>query len=250
MSSSLLSPADHQPQRPSFYRSISSTSQVPTRSSRALNLTKSWSHQKDKLRLYLALFPRGGSAGGCYGSQLSCDSYHWAIVIGPKSPLRSEAGTAYHMVHSDSGFSDTPYFYEETDLSDNPHLTRNLLARVALAKVFDEEEIASLLRSLAANLKADSRRPSTDSSNVISSDLSCLKWAKSAWETLTQDSSRPLKSYFGPHEFTDIENRARKYVKRKRAQGRYNHNTEPGDVTWNPLEVPTWNYWENRETTD
>ena len=247
--SSFLTPTQ---QRPPFFRSISSNSQLSSRSSKSLSITRTFSHQKDKLRLYLALFPKGGSAGGgTHGSQLSCDSYHWALILGPKSPLRAEAGTAFHIVHSTSDFVNTPFFYEETDLAQSPHQSRNLLARIAIAKVFDEQRVQALLRALAADIKTrKDSRASTDTSNVELASLSCLTWVKTAWETISTDSQRPLKSYFGPDDWEDIESRARKYVKRKRQQGRYNPNTEPGEVTWNPAEVPTWNYWENRETTD
>jgi len=247
--SSLLTPPQ---QRPQFFRSVSSNSQLSTKSSKSLSITRTFSHQKDKPRIYLALFPKGGSAGGgTYGSQLSCDSYHWALVLGPKSPLRTDAGTAFHIVHSTSDFVNTPFFYEETDLAQSPHQSRNLLARIAIAKVFDEQRVHALLRALATEVKTrKDSRASTDTSNVELASLSCLTWVRSAWETISTDSQRPLKSYFGPDDWEDIESRARKYVKRKRQQGRYNPNTDPGEVTWNPAEVPTWNYWENRETTD
>lgn len=242
-----------QEQRPAFIRSASSTSQSFSRSSRSLVITRTFSHQRDKLRLYVALFHKGGPSGGSYGSQISCDSYHWALVIGPKSPLRSEAGTAYHIVHSHSDFVNTPFFYEETDLPQNPHQSRTLLARVALAKIVDEQRVLAILRARASEIKNVGRKDSIasiDSSSLSLAALSCLSFVKSAWMAIADDSQRPLKSYFGPGEWDDIEARARKYVKRKRLQGRFNPATQPGDVTWNPAEVPTWNYWENRETTD
>lgn len=240
-------------QRPGLFRSVSSTSQLSTKSSKSLSITRTFAHQKDKLRVYVALFSKGGSAGGgAYGSQISCDSCHWAIVIGPKSPLRTEAGTAYHIVHSASDFANTPYFYEETDLAQSPHQARNLLARIAVAKVFDEQRLQALLRALAAEVKTrkDSTL-STASSNVeLSSISSCLAWVRTAWRTISSDSQKPLKTYFGPDDWDNIESRARKYVKRKRQQGRYSASTETNDVHWSPSEVPTWNFWENRETTD
>ena len=247
--SSLLSPP---PQRPGFFRSVSSNSQLSTKSSKSLSLSRTFTHQKDKHRLYLALFSRGGSGGaGTYSSQLSCDSFHWAIVMGPKSPLRTEAGTAYHLVHSTSDFVSTPHFYEETDLAQSPHQARNLLARIAIAKVLDEQRVQTLLRALATEVKPRREsQASNDTSNLEASVTSCLTWVRSAWKTISDDPQRSLKTYFGSDDWDDIESRARKYVKRKRQQGRYNPSTDPGFVTWNPLEVPTWNYWENRETTD
>lgn len=238
-------------QRPGFYRTISSSSTVSTRSSRALALTRSFSFRKDKPRLYLALFPKGGPAGGSYGSSFACDSYHWALVLGTKSPLRNEAGMAYHIVHTNSGFTDQPFFYEESDLTEQSHLNRNILARIALAKVVDEDHVIALIRASAAAMQTASSdgRDSMDSSDH-DCRISCLSWVKSAWETISGDVSKPLRTFFGPDEWDNIENRARKYIKRKRLQGRYHPNTGPADITWDAAEIPTWNYWENRETTD
>lgn len=182
-----------------------------------------------------------------YTSQISCDSYHWALIIGPKSALRSEAGTAYQIVHSHSDFVDTPWFYEETDLASTPHQSRTLLARIALAKITNEEQVVKMLRAQAGSVRSE-RKKSVASVDEVG--MTCLSWVREAWEALAGESGRPLKSYFDGEDWEDIESRARRYVKRKRMQGRYNPLTEPGDVTWNPAEVPTWNYWENRETTD
>lgn len=239
--SSLLTPTES---RPAFFRTISSNSHQSSRSSKSLVISRTFSHQKDKPRLYLALFPRGGATGGSYGSQQTCDSHHWAFIIGPKSPLRTEAGTVYHVVHSGSDFVSTPLYYEETDLTDSPHHSRNVLARIALAKIVDEQRVIDILRSLAPtsrNFSASASQASSDSDDL--SSLSCLSWAKSAWESLSGDSQKPLKSYFGPGEWASIESRTRKYIKRKRVQGRYQANIEPALVTWNTDEICTWNYW-------
>lgn len=238
MSSSLLTPTT---ERPGFFRTVSSTSHQSTRSSKSFAVTRQFSHQKDKPRLYLALFPRGGATGGSYGSQQACDSHHWAFMIGPKSPLRSEAGMVYHVVHSNSDFVNSTHYYEETDSGDNPHYSRNILARIAVAKIVDEPRVIEILRSLAPGTPAKISQSSSDSDEL--SSLSCLSWVKSAWENLSGDSQKPLKSYFGPKEWASIESRARKYVKRKRTQGRYQTNIEPDHVTWNPDEICTWNYW-------
>lgn len=238
-------------QRPGFYRTASSSSTISSRSSRALALTRSFSFRKDKTRLYLALFPKGGPAGGTYGSQFTCDSYHWALVLGPKSSLRSEAGIAYHVVHAASGFTDSSFFYEESDLGEQAHLSRNILARIALAKVVDEQHVVALIRAAAAAIQTaqSSSRDSIDSMDQVCR-TTCLSWVRSAWEAIAGDSSKPLRTFFGPDEWDNIESRARKYVKRKRLQGRYHPNTGPADITWNVAEIPTWNYWENREITD
>ncbi|KAJ9650954.1 hypothetical protein H2198_009748 [Neophaeococcomyces mojaviensis] len=258
MSTNLLSPSAEQ--RPPFFRTVSSTSQYSTKStksSKSLSIPKTFSREKDKPRLYLALFPRGGStgAGGGYGSQLSCDSHHWALLIGSKSPLRSEAGTAYHVVHSsEASGNKSPLLYEETDLVENRHQSRALLVRITLAKVLDEQRVIALLRSNAAitnkNSQGDPRGRQESTGSIETSSLSCLSWVKSAWELLSSDSHKPLKSYFGPDDWEDIDARARKYVKRKKQQGRFQTVAEGQIVSWKVAEVPTWNFWENRETTD
>ena len=258
MSSNTLSPSIEQ--RPPFFRTVSSQSQQSTKSvksSKSLSIPRGFYHQKDKPRLYLALFSRGGlvGAGGGYGSQLSCDTHHWALLIGPKSPLRSEAGTAYHVVHSSiSSGNKSPLVYEETDLVENPHHSRALLIRIALAKVLDEQRVIALLRSNAVitskDCQSSTRGRQESTGSIETSSLSCLSWVKSAWELVSDNSQKPLKSYFGPDDWEGMDARARSYVKRKRQQGRFQTVVEGQNVSWNVAEVPTWNYWENRETTD
>lgn len=175
-------------------------------------------------------------------------------MLGPKSPLRSEAGTAYHVSHSSYSFEGRfPLLYDETELSNDSHQSRAILIRIALAKVLDEQRVIALLRSNALKIdglanNAKGRQDSVSSLEVAS--RSCLSWVKSAWELLASDSQKPLKTYFAPEDWDDIDSRARKYVKRKRQQGRFQPLAEGDNVSWNVAEIPTWNFWENRETTD
>lgn len=242
--SSLLTPTES---RPGFFRTVSATSHQSTRSSKSLSVSRTFSHQKDKPRLYLALFPRGGATGGSYGSQQACDSHHWALIIGPKSPLRSEAGMVYHVVHNNSYTANASHCYEETDSADNPHYSRNILARIALAKIVDEQRVIEILRSLAPvpdEKNTEGSQVSSESDDMSSfSSMSCLSWVRSAWESLSGDCQKPLKSYFGPKEWDSMESRARKYIKRKRTQGRFQTNIEPEHLNWNPDQICTWNYW-------
>lgn len=237
------------PERPAYVRTTSATSQVSQsslKSSKTNSISRTFSRQKDKPRLYLALLPRGGT-GSTYSAHETCDSYHWALIIGPKSPLRSEAGTAYHILHASSPTGDTSYFYEETDLSQHAHQSRAILCRITVAKVLDADRITELLRSTARQSDTHSARRKD---SITEATFSCLDWTREAFSLLTSDPQRSLKSYFGPEDWNAIENRTRLYVKRKRVQGRFQAQQEHGRATWNPDEIPTWNYWENRETTD
>lgn len=252
-SSSTLSPPSSG--RPSFFRSLSSSS--------AHSLTSSISSRKDKPRLYLALYPRGGSSPtSAYASSMTCDSYHWTLLIGPQSAVREKAGTCHQIIHpthsSSASTACSTSFYEETDLSQQSQAqSRTLLARITLAKVVDESRLQNLLRSLAPST-LPSPDPSNSSDGEYDTDDShqssnCLTWVKTVYKLLTADSAKCLKSYVGPADWPEIEECTRNYIKKKRMQGRFGNNSSPGIAAahrhWDDNEIATWNFWENRETT-
>lgn len=231
-----LSPTSATQTRPNFFRSVSSSS-----------------FKRDKPRLYLALYSKGGSApSSTYNANVTCDSYHWALVVGPKTASRTDPGICYQLLHSSNGSNPTSS-YEETDLSrQSPSQSQALLVRITLAKVLDEDRVQLILRNLRLSSPMSSCSESTSSTSSEHDHTStCLNWVRTAFRHLTSDSSKPLRCYIGPEEWNDVEARARKYAKKKRTQGRFNTsaNIDPEDIWWDPDEVATWNYWENRETT-
>jgi hypothetical protein len=204
--------------RPSYLRSISSTTLNP---------------QRNKPRLYLALYPRGHTSS-TFSSNTNCSSYHFALLVGPQSSNRSDPGTRYHVSHTDDSIH--PFLYEETDITTSEsHIP---LVRITIAKVRDPERLIAILRDVPPP------RPSANR------EVSCLSWTQAAFEALVSDrglDGNPcLSSYLKVGDWEYVEERARTYVKRKRDARRWDRE-HPGP--WDRGLVSTWNYWENRETT-
>ena len=203
--------------RPSYLRSLSSSTLTP---------------QRNKPRLYLALYPRGHTSS-TFTSNNNCSSYHFSLLVGPQSSSRSDPGTRYHVSHIDDSMH--PFLYEETDITTSEsHIP---LVRITLAKVRDCERLTALLRSVPT--------PS------FATEETCLSWTNAAFDTLVGDrgssgASACLSTYLKPSDWEYVEERARKYVKRKREIRRWDRDP-PGP--WDRGAISTWNYWENRETT-
>ena len=203
---------------------MTSNNPIPTnsRSDRPSFLrTRSASSIKHKPRLYIALCPRYSSASFSR-TDANCDSYHWTLLVSEKSSHRSARGTRYHVEHA--GGSEHRYFYVEDDAPYIP-AAESILVRVAVAKVVDTARLQMILR--AAPIHHD--------------DLSwnCLSWVKESFERLVEDEQRCVKGYVDARDWREMEKKTREYVKRKRDERR-----QTGDI------IPTWNYWENRETTN
>jgi hypothetical protein len=203
--------------RPSVLRSISSNTLIP---------------QKDKPRLYLALYPRGHTTS-TFTSSSHCDSFHWSLLVGPRSSSRTDPGTRYQVLHTDN--TQHPFLYEETDIATSTsHVP---LVRITIAKVRDSARVTSLLRSL----------PIPKANDIDT----CLTWTRNAFALLMSDKGSSdggpcLSTYLKPNDWDSVESRARKYLKKKRDMRRFDAE-RPGP--WDSGSVSTWNFWENRETT-
>lgn len=249
MSSSLLSPP--QPTRPSFFRSISSSS--------SKSLTQTVTPRRDKPRLYLALYDRGGSnISSSYASSVTCDSYHWTILVGPQAADRTNPGTCYQIVHTNSSTGSNAIqsssLYDETDLSQQSTAqSQALLARITIAKVLDENRLRSLLRSISLPSELPSKQCGQSDSGYDTDDFhvqsTCLAWVKEAYKVLTAD-VKCLRGYIEPEDWAEVEEVTRLYARKKRRQGRFGgQRIADAWRHWNPDEIATWNFWENREST-
>ena len=208
--------------RPQFLRSLSATSSRATR---------------DKPRLYIVLYPRGGSSTtSSFRNVSSCDSYHWTLVVGPQTAWRADPGTRYHVAHLDDRAN--KYLYGEQDIPSNTVVQKGLV-RIAICKVTDEERLQSILREIS--IRADD------------SAFSCHAWVREAFYRLHDDGTA-VKSYLKSEDWDDVEACARKYCKRKRDSGRFQDTDSPFNengpgVNWEVKKISTFNFWENRETT-
>ena len=175
--------------------------------------------QKNKPRIYVALCSRGDSS---FRNEFHCDSYHWALLIGPDAASREKAGTRYHVRH----VRESPkMFYEEEDM--DLSLAQTVHVRIAVAKVISIAQLQKALRDLP--LHEDDPT------------WTCLSWVRAAFQKLIAD-RKALKGYVSETDWPDIEARTRRYVQQKREQRRAQ------DLAGAVSTIPTWNFWENRET--
>ena len=219
--------------RPSRLRVPSSTSTASTTSS-----NPSKPSRKNKPRLYIALYPRGGS-NPSFTTCTNCDSYHWSLIVSPQTCSRSDPGTRYHIAHTHPSkyrtttINNPSFIYEESDILTSIPASI-ILIRICIAKVLDLPTLQNTLRSIPIS------SPSKDHS------YTCLTWTRAAYTALLTSSKPCLKSYLSVLDWKDIESCARKYCKRKREQRRFpftNPNIAPRDLGC----VSTYNFWENRE---
>ncbi|CAG9944990.1 unnamed protein product [Clonostachys rosea f. rosea IK726] len=147
----------------------------------------------NKNRLYIALYP-----SGVVGNEER--KYHWGFLIGPKDESYPPvAGTRYHVKHHPLG----GWIYEEADLR-NVQATNNLLARIVIAKIADEDRLINILR----------RNP------VVNGDPEwrCRSWVAQALATIAEDGRSVGTAQL---DWGKIERVARKYVRSKTESGRY-----------------------------
>ncbi|KAL8948054.1 MAG: hypothetical protein Q9222_005721 [Ikaeria aurantiellina] len=93
----------------------------------------------DKDRLYVGLYARGGTAKREPGSD---DTYHWALLTGPKADASMSKGMRYR-----KDLSTGIWEYEEREI--NIVKTGMLLARVVIAKITDKDRLQTAFRKVA-----------------------------------------------------------------------------------------------------
>ncbi|OQO00336.1 hypothetical protein B0A48_13683 [Cryoendolithus antarcticus] len=216
------------PTRPSYRRALSSYT------------------SKNKPRLYIAIYQRGGGVANTPTSSSFCDSYHWALIVGPPTSGREDPGTRYHFSHSSSlsKHTSTPaagilrresthtFLYSSDDLVEAPAARAALLCRISVAKVIDTAAVEATLRTLGPGNETDA------------STYTCFNWVQEAFLKLHEAGC--LKSYFDGSDWREVEKICRDYVREKRQQGRF----VEGDVgQWDNNAVATYCAWQYRETT-
>ena len=204
MTNNTLSPPTS---RPTFLRSRSASSLLST------------SSIKDKPRLYIALTPRCSTFSH---TGANCDSYHWNLLVGPKSPSRDTAGTRHHVEHA-SG-PDHRYLYVADDAQYFPS-PQSIIVRITVAKIVDTTRLEAVLRHVPVHQDDTS--------------WNCLSWIRDAFLRVLEDEQRCVKGYVEAKDWKGIERRTREYARKKRDERR------PAGES-----IPTWNFWENRETTE
>ncbi|KAL2022381.1 hypothetical protein VTK56DRAFT_5448 [Thermocarpiscus australiensis] len=170
----------------------------------------------NKKRLYVALYPSGVT-----GNEER--RYHWGFLVGPKIEDKPQVpGKRYHVKNSPTGV----WVYEELDLPD-VRLTTNLLARILIAKLTDEERLVQILRTTP----------------VVQNDPSfrCRTWVADALARIKADGKAVGTSQL---DWDKIEPLARDYVAKKIEAGRYGSGANMA------LPRPTWDMIEGKELVE
>ncbi|KAI5850815.1 hypothetical protein GGS23DRAFT_91139 [Durotheca rogersii] len=167
----------------------------------------------NKKRLYVALYPSG------VGNNEE-RRYHWGFLVGPKvegeHPVR---GMHYHVKNPVA----LGWVYEEVELPDVRN-TNNLLVRVLVAKIIDEERLANIFREVPVVQDDPDWRGRT--------------WVANALRALREDGRAVGRAVL---DWGEIETVARQYAGEKTEGGRFR------DVTLTDLPRPTWDMLEGRE---
>ncbi|KAI2616132.1 hypothetical protein GGS26DRAFT_453945 [Hypomontagnella submonticulosa] len=168
----------------------------------------------NKKRLYLALYPSGGTSG--------CEElkYHLAFLIGPKNEDREAVpGMRYHVKNPPGG----NWLYVEDGLPDVQSTIR-LLIRVMIAKVANERRLVEIFRTTP----------------VVQNDpgFNCRSWVIDALSRISND---PRAVGTAELDWEKIEERARTYAAEKTAAGRFGY----GQDMRKPK--PTWDMLEDKE---
>lgn len=129
--------------------------------------------------------------------------YHWAFILGPKheKPSTETPGTKFHIKNTQS--VDGSWQYEEKVLPDVRN-DLNLLARVLVAKVEDEQHLIAVLRSVP----------------IIQDDehWRCWSWVADAIVALEADGKALGTSVL---QWERIQSAGEEFVKKKLDAGRY-----------------------------
>jgi hypothetical protein len=141
-------------------------------------------------------------------------------LVGPKAESKDVIpGTRYHVKNSPLGWT-----YEEVAL-ENVRTTNNLLARILIAKIEDDQRLIALFRGLP----------------VVQGDPNwrCRHWIANGLAKIAKDGKCVGTAEL---DWQEIEPFARQYVGDKTASGRYRSSADLSKPK------PTWNMLENKES--
>ncbi|KAI7777107.1 hypothetical protein LA080_004009 [Diaporthe eres] len=163
---------------------------------------------RNKKRLYVAVYPSGQGTG----------TYHWALLIGPKKESGPVAGDRYHV----KNYPVAPRWRYQPHPLQDVRVTAQLLARVTIAKIVDEERLISILESVPVDPpdwdgRASGREP---------------KWTCRVWEIAALKAIRADGGAVGTHVLDDIEGpngiieKTKAFVVRQVQRNRYGQGTD------------------------
>ncbi|KAJ9609302.1 hypothetical protein H2204_015561 [Knufia peltigerae] len=151
------------------------------------------------------------------------DTYHWALMVGPKIEKPEKEGVRYHAKEK-VGSDGVHWEFEKRSVSLRP--TSMLLVRVLIGKVDDSARLDAILRQTPV-------RDGLDGWN-------CVAWLKEALELVSKDKKAVGTSVL---VWNTVRKTALDYCNQKKADGRFS------SARYNPEKVPTYDLLEHKETT-
>lgn len=150
-------------------------------------------------------------------------SYHWALIVGPKTENLNSRGKRFHVKNADFNLAPLQWKFEEVGI---PLIaTAMLIVRVLVGKVENMERLQDTLRLVP----------------VLQNDpaWNCVVWVQSALEALQIDAKAMGASQL---EWKTIRNEAMSYCNKKIRQGRFD-GSQKFDMSW----PPTYDILEGQE---
>ncbi|KAE8149261.1 hypothetical protein BDV25DRAFT_4511 [Aspergillus avenaceus] len=173
----------------------------------------------NKDRLYVALYARGG-APTMPGKE---DTYHWALIIGPKIETQGKMGVRYHAKERPKVGGGSEWFFEERECPLTA--TSMLLVRVMIGKVEDGNRLVQTLRTTPIR------------QNQVG--WNCVAWVREALEKLKADGRSLGTSVI---DWETVRNESMSYCQRKKDQHRFD-----GHGNFDMAKAPTYDLVERKE---
>ncbi|VBB78305.1 Putative protein of unknown function [Podospora comata] len=173
---------------------------------------------RNKPRLYVALYARGGAARMPGGE----DGYHWALITGPKREADASRGKRYHAKEP------RPGVWEYSEQNTGTASTLMILVRIRIAKVKNMVRLEQVLRSVPIR--------------VGQPGWNCVEWVREALSALAGDGKALGTSRI---DWQTVRVTAMRYVRQKAAEHRFDGRARPGQ--FNPRVVPTFDLLAGRE---
>lgn len=159
---------------------------------------------------------------------LTLQSYHWALLVGPKSETTESKGYRFHAKQELASLGNPPvtqwvWRYDESEITMMPTMMQ--LVRVMVGKVKTLNRLRSTFGSIPV-------RPEIQGWN-------CVEWVKEALTAAIQD-GRALGTSAGG--WPKVRDTAMRYVESKKEAHRFD-----GTVEYSRDKVPTWDLLSNVE---
>ncbi|KAG9522553.1 hypothetical protein KCV07_g2931, partial [Aureobasidium melanogenum] len=174
----------------------------------------------NKARLYVALYVRGGAAK-MPGKE---DTYHWALLVGPKSDKSDDKGVQYHAREHITQEGKPAWVFEDKLTSMAP--TQMVLVRILIAKIEDTDKLSQLLRQIPIRQEQQG--------------WNCVLWIKEALSELQTSTNTVGTNVL---EWEAVRNAAMSYCQQKRDEHRFD-----GTMKVDDSRVPTFDLIQGKET--